>query len=171
MKLPIRWVFPQASCRIPLKSQHRHQFCLDPPDLSRDIPTMKRGKDLLAAIDRSSMLRERATLQQWLLENHDAFLARMTTRVPDWQELVRLFAEAGLTDSHGRPPKPETARKTWQKVRALVKQERKQPRRVETPPTQPAPTVRSAPKPAADNMDEIRAMLASGSRKLPDPIR
>ena len=97
----------------------------------------------------------------------------MTTRVPDWVELVKLFAEAGLTDRYGRPPKPETARKTWQKVRALVKQERirKQPRRVETPPTQPAPTVRSAPKPAADNMDEIRAMLASGSRKLPDPIR
>ena len=56
--------FPASfACRIPISiSAHAPIFPIDLPALSRDIPRfMKRGKDLLAAIDRSSMLRERAT--------------------------------------------------------------------------------------------------------------
>lgn len=105
-------------------------------------------------------------------QNHDAFAARLSERIADWDVLVKLFADAGLTDRYGNSPKPETARKTWQRVRHKVAEVRsRKPGREPAqrvieqlaPPNRPMPT--SVPADRAD----IRAMLSTG-RKLPDPI-
>lgn len=99
-------------------------------------------------------------------QNHDAFAARLSERIADWNVLVRLFADAGLTDRYGKAPKPETARKTWQRVRHKVLETRtKRPIRELEPSLATRPTPTSVP---ADRSD-IRALLSTG-RKMPDPI-
>jgi hypothetical protein len=167
--------FPESAYHTPISIRKIPVSPIDFPPRPGYARFMKRGKDLLAAIDSSDTLKEKLTLQQWMRENHDGFAARLTTRFADWVELVKLFAEAGLTDRYGRPPKPETARKTWQRVRTEVKAARaKTPplRRVEAPqqvqPVQPADPAPSSP---SNDLTKIRALLAEGSRKLPDPIR
>lgn len=94
-------------------------------------------------------------------QNHDAFAARLSERIADWDVLVRLFADAGLTDRYGRAPKPETARKTWQRVRHKV-----QDARTKAPVPAPPSAASVRPTPAADRSD-IRALLSTG--RAPDP--
>ena len=80
----------------------------------------KQGKTILDAIDTSAAVRVRSSLVLWMRENHAAFAARVSGRVVDWPALAKLFADAGLTDRNGNPPKPEAARKSWQRVRKEV---------------------------------------------------
>lgn len=93
-------------------------------------------------------------------QNHDAFAARLSERIADWDVLVKLFADAGLTDRYGKPAKPETARKTWQRVRHKV-----QDARTKAPAPVPPPAASIRPTPAADRSD-IRALLSTG--RVPD---
>jgi phytoene/squalene synthetase len=80
--------------------------------------------------------------------NHDAFDLRLRERKADWAVLAALFAADGLTDRYGNPPKPESARKAWLRVRTEIKAARATKptptRSVESPP--PA---RAAQPPAA----------------------
>ena len=85
---------------------------------------MQRGKDILEAIDKLDSLRVRSGLAIWMKDNHDAFADRLSKKLPDWVVLAKLFGDAGLTDRYGHPPKAETARKTWQRVRKEVKDAR-----------------------------------------------
>jgi hypothetical protein len=85
---------------------------------------MTRGKGVLEAIDKLDSLRVRSGLAIWMKDNHDAFADRLSRKLPDWVVLAKLFGEAGLTDRYGNPPKAETARKTWQRVRKEVKDAR-----------------------------------------------
>jgi hypothetical protein len=85
---------------------------------------MTRGKGVLEAIDKLDSLRVRSGLAIWMRDNHDAFADRLSRKLPDWVVLAKLFGEAGLTDRYGNPPKAETARKTWQRVRNEVKNAR-----------------------------------------------
>jgi hypothetical protein len=85
---------------------------------------MDRGKGVLEAIDKLDSLRVRSGLAIWMRDNHDAFADRLSRKLPDWAVLAKLFGEAGLTDRYGNPPKAETARKTWQRVRNEVKSAR-----------------------------------------------
>ncbi len=89
---------------------------------------MAHGKDLLDAIDRSVLLRSRSLLSAWMRENHDAFKARLDARFPDWKVLADLFADAGLTDRYGNKPKPESARKLWQRIKREIEIERSKPK-------------------------------------------
>jgi hypothetical protein len=73
--------------------------------------------DVLDAIDRSQALQSRSLLANWMRENHDAFAQRLQNKNADWVVLAALFAKAGLTDRFGKPPKPESARKMWLRVR------------------------------------------------------
>ena len=52
-----------------------------------------------------------------MIRNYEAFSARYTARRADWSVLAKVFSEAGLTDAAGKPAQPETARKTWQRIR------------------------------------------------------
>jgi hypothetical protein len=85
---------------------------------------MKRENAILEAIDKLDSLRLRSGLAIWMRENHDAFADRLSKKLPDWVALATLFGKAGLTDRYGNPPKAETARKTWQRVRKEVKEAR-----------------------------------------------
>ncbi len=61
----------------------------------------------------------RSALYRWLRANHDEFL-RDWGDGADWPAFVQAFAALGLTDRTGKPPVPETARKTWLQVRKDV---------------------------------------------------
>ena len=68
-------------------------------------------------LDRIARPKTRSVLFWWLFEHHDmveevAGGARMS-----WAELCASFAEQGMTDRNGNPPKPGTARQTWWRVR------------------------------------------------------
>src|SRR5271166_5225990 len=71
---------------------------------------------LLAMVARSPF---RSPLFWWLFEHHDALAVEAAgSRVGlPWSRLCSGFAEAGLTAVDGTAVKPETARKTWQRVR------------------------------------------------------
>jgi hypothetical protein len=77
--------------------------------------------NILAAIDKANPMRARSPLARWMLQNHDAFAARYTARRGDWTALAKVFVDAGLTDADGNPPNSVTARKTWQRVRQMVR--------------------------------------------------
>ena len=102
---------------------------------------MKRGNGILEAIDKLDSLRVRSGLAIWMRDNHDAFADRLSKKLPDWVVLAKLFGDAGLTDRHGHPPKAETARKTWQRVRNEVKEARAngQARSARAPAAKPDP--------------------------------
>ena len=104
--------------------------------------------DILDAIDAGSFTSTRSSLVRWLTENHDAFAARLVGKRADWNALAALFAKAGLTDASGSPPKPETARKAWQRVqndrrgKAIGdsrQQSRQQPKRASPASAPPTP--------------------------------
>jgi hypothetical protein len=128
------------------------------------------ASDVLDAIDRSEALQSRSLLGDWMRQNHDAFAQRLQNKRADWVVLAALFGEAGLKDRFGNAPKPETARKTWLRVRAQTKASRAA--RGARPQTLPTP-VRAAPAPdstaPANASDDVRAMLSPG-RKVPDII-
>jgi hypothetical protein len=71
---------------------------------------------LLAMVTRSPL---RSPLFWWLFEHHDELLAgTAASRVGmPWSRLCGGFAEVGLTSVDGGVVGPETARKTWQRVR------------------------------------------------------
>ncbi len=106
-------------------------------------------------------------------QNHDAFAQRLQNKRADWVVLAALFGDAGLTDRFGNPPKPESARKTWFRVRAEVKASgavRGARPRISATPGRPAPTAPESDTAApATASDDIRAMLSPG-RKVPDII-
>ena len=56
----------------------------------------------------------RSSLYRWLAENHDGIAeATISGRVIGWSKLVEDFAAVGLLDGSGKPPSPQSARKTW----------------------------------------------------------
>ena len=71
--------------------------------------------DVLAAMVRGPA--GRSSLYLWMRENYADLLAGFQRDRPDWTALSETLGRAGLTDRTGKPPKPETARKTWQTVR------------------------------------------------------
>jgi len=127
--------------------------------------------DILDAIDAGSFTSTRSSLVRWLTENHDAFAARLVGKRADWNTLAALFAKAGLTDASGSPPKPETARKAWQRVqndrrgKAIGdsrQQSRQQPNRASPASAPPTPEF----EPGASRFSGKPAVMRS---RLPKP--
>jgi hypothetical protein len=79
-----------------------------------------------AAIEKAA--NEHSPLFLWMRRHHDRLLAVAAGSRLRWQALVREFAVEGLTDANGNPPSPETARKTWQRVRIAVAAQRERAR-------------------------------------------
>lgn len=92
---------------------------------------------ILDAIDQANPLRTRSPLARWMFENHDEFAARLSAWRTDWAVLAQVFVEAGLTDADGKPPNAVIARKTWQRVRRMIRHQRIQH---QAPPGEPSET-------------------------------
>ena len=143
---------------------------------------MASDKDVLRAIDNADSLRVRSTLATWMRKNHDAFLERLTGRVADWGVLCGLFTDAGLTNRYGHPPKPETARKMWLRIRREVAADRArrlqkrqtaastQP--VQSVPVQSVPSASVAPPRKGSSDDVLRVMSEMSARgnRLTKPL-
>jgi len=133
--------------------------------------------DVLAAIDRSE-LRVRSSLAVWMKTNHDAFAARLKERSADWSVLARLFSEANLTDRRGNPPKPETARKIWQRVRKEVGETRRSmvvrpSTRADQRPIQSSVPQVTNPPSAKPNDDVLRVLEEMNEKagKITQPLK
>lgn len=137
---------------------------------------MKRGKDVLEAIDNSVSLRSRSLLSEWMRENYEGFKARLDEHVPSWTVLADLFADAGLTDRFGNRPKPQAVRRLWQRIKKEM-QERplgKPPRQPVRPtqPNQPAQTASPTPPGSSRNNDleSVLEAMKAKDRKFPDVV-
>lgn len=82
-------------------------------------------KALQAVLRKISQNSERSTLFWWMVENHRRLKAEATGRRLQWEPLCIVFAEYGLTDINGQPPKPNTARQTWLRARRFVAEQEK----------------------------------------------
>jgi hypothetical protein len=109
---------------------------------------------ILDAIDQANPTRTRSPLARWMFENHDAFAARLSAWRTDWTLLAQVFVEAGLTDADGKPPNSVIARKTWQRVRRMVRNRQMQPPaslaappETQLLPTQPLPQTETTTAP------------------------
>lgn len=107
---------------------------------------------ILAAIDRINPVDSRASLTRWMRANHDALLARIGDKRPDWTALAKVFADAGLRDRTGKPASPDTCRAAWFRVRRSVAAGRaRQAAKPRLPPRAPDPT----PPPAAEEAEDV----------------
>ena len=82
------------------------------------------GKSLRAIVGEITKSSDRSPLFWWLLEHHDEIADAASGRRMQWATLCARFAEAGLTDTTGKPATPNTAKVTWQRVRRAVAQQR-----------------------------------------------
>ena len=97
----------------------------------------------------------RSSLYRWLRAHHDQFLEDWT-EAADWPAFVQAFTALGLMDRTGKPPVPETARKTWLQVRKdVAKVKTKQAERAPILASgEIAPGVRAAVQSSAQIMDD-----------------
>jgi len=103
----------------------------------------------------------RSPLYRWLRSNHDQFLQAWREGA-DWPAFVQAFATLGLTDRTGKPPVPETARKTWLQVRkdiAKGKAHENAKRAPSLAPDEIAQGVRAAPDRLNDDAPRPRITL------------
>ena len=129
---------------------------------------------------------ERSALFWLLYQHHDALWDKWNGRRVDWK-LVSAWAEAQQAwDRNGRTPQPDTAQRTWHRVRALVarekaeRQAKQRPAHVRSPAINhvpviaPPPQSRSQPPapqetPQSDverRMAEMKAMINRRSGRL-----
>jgi len=112
--------------------------------------------------------------------HHDALASTLGARIADWTVLAKTFGEGGLTDRYGNPPKPETARKTWQRVRKTAAAAGRAKTKTNPPPAQRQQPVvaRAEPQPArptdptnpSQTTDDIRAKFARSGLPMPKPL-
>jgi hypothetical protein len=75
---------------------------------------------VLAVLARDPRQGGRSRLYFWMRNHHDELRDGFVAHRPDWRLLAQEFTRLGLTDRNGVSVKPETARKTWVRVRADV---------------------------------------------------
>ena len=82
-------------------------------------PSKKSTEEVLKRVARPAW---RSPLFWWLVEHHDAVRRdeAETGRGVPWRELCVDFVGMGITLADGRPVKPATAKKIWQRVRKEV---------------------------------------------------
>ena len=84
----------------------------------------RHGKSLRAVVNEITQSSDRSSLFWWLVEHHDEIAEATQGRRLRWSALCVRFEEAGLTDLNGRAASPETARRTWLRVRQMVSEAR-----------------------------------------------
>lgn len=92
---------------------------------------------------------ERSALFWLLHQHHDTLSEKWNGRRVDWN-LVSVWAETQQAwDRNGQTPHPNTARKTWQRVRALVEREKAEREAKRHPARMRSPAINQAPAVAA----------------------
>ena len=122
-------------------------------------PSKKSTEEVLKRVARPAW---RSPLFWWLVEHHDAVRRdeAETGRGVPWRELCVDFVGMGITLADGRPVKPATAKKIWQRVRkevvrveerrAQVRAEREARRAADPRQNMPSRFTGSFPAPLAD---------------------
>jgi hypothetical protein len=112
---------------------------------------MPGGSDVIAELRAalSGAPGTRSSLHQWMRANHAGVSSLLEEVRPNWRKLADAFARMGLSDGNGRPPRPQTARQTWWRVRRAMAKGK----------PAPGPEVRELS--AALNADDALARLRS----------
>ena len=121
----------------------------------RTVPRQKEITGLFAKVRDADR-----RLYGWMRAHHDDLLAELGTERIVWRPVMRVIAELGLVDEHGKEPTRDTAFRTWLRVRRDVagSRARKQGRPAFLASGEIAPGVRTLP----DQHD-----LTSGTGMLP----
>lgn len=114
-------------------------------------PSAKESRNGLAAVAASS---RRSPLFYWMVEQHDELVRLSATGGFSWSVLCSVAAELKLSDKKGQTPSLETARKTWRRVRAYVRQRQ---------PTPPSPV----PVDQVEMVPPMRSTVPMGPRAAP----
>lgn len=78
-------------------------------------------KAILRTVERSEL---RSPLFRWMVEHHDELVEASRRDGIHWASFCAEAAKRGLTDTQGRPPTTDNARKTWERVRRVVQKAR-----------------------------------------------
>ena len=81
----------------------------------------KDSQAILRTLERTD---QRSPLFWWMADHFDEIAARARRGRISWTSFCAEVAKQGLTDRNGQPPTDATARKTWARVRAAVRQVR-----------------------------------------------
>ena len=87
-------------------------------------PSAKESRIGLAAVAASS---RRSPLFYWMVDQHDELVRLSASGGFSWRTVCSVAADLGLSDKKGQAPSLETARKTWRRVRAYVRQRHQVP--------------------------------------------
>jgi len=120
---------------------------------------MAQSDDIFGAIDRAVTGPSRASLSRWMRLNYGELSRRLDGHPNDWQALASVFASNDLKDRDGNPPTPQTARKTWERVRREAQKEKPVTETLASPKSTPPVTSPPERQPAAtahvsDDQDE-----------------
>jgi hypothetical protein len=105
-------------------------------------------------------------LFEWMLRHHVRLGNLFAGKRVSWKALARQLAQEGLVDKKGQPPKPETLRKSWQRVRQHVAARRAA---AEARVTEQAAAPAKPAKPEPDLANYWDAMKGRIGTKLPEP--
>ena len=118
---------------------------------------------------------KRSPLYRWMRKHHDRLIAEFDEHGTNWRELVKGFAEIGLTDRNGRPPTLRGAQQTWYRVRRDVAADRARKSRDPQQAVRVTPVVRSSPTPppaeppppadSAGASDQIARLVAEANQR------
>lgn len=163
-------------------SQQIPLYALNLPEYNTSYPfTSHHGPCITAAMaDDDAFLPKLLTagsdplVRTWLVKNHDAFLAGLSGRLPDWERLAEAFATAGFRNKIGGAPNKEQLRKLWRIVRREVAAERaaktvraKPVSQAETSP----PAVSTKPPSAETETERMLAQMGARVSKIPDRMK
>lgn len=85
---------------------------------NRDRPSLD---EIFAAQEASPRQVGRSKLYRWMWRNRLGLQKRFDLERPDWVALSGQFSAKGLFDRTDKPASPETARKTWFRIRQAMK--------------------------------------------------
>ena len=81
----------------------------------RPVPRQKEITGLFAKVRNADR-----RLTDWMRANHDDLLAELGSGRIVWRPVMRIIAELGLLDEHGKAPTRDAASRTWLRVRRDV---------------------------------------------------
>jgi len=98
---------------------------------------------------------ERSALFWLLYQHHGTLLEKWNGRRVDWNLVSAWAAAQQAWDRNGQTPHPNTARKTWQRVRALVEREKTEREAKRRPSLNPTPRQTLPPPVAAPTRAKV----------------
>lgn len=84
----------------------------------------QRRRDTKAILRTVVQSERRSPLFRWMVEHHDELVEASGRDGIHWASFCAQAAKRGLTDTQGRPPTADNARKTWERARRAVRKAR-----------------------------------------------